>query len=137
MSSKKDAEPGATATELTQAEIVEALTRRTVDVPTPVGTLTLHAPDAEGLAEIRKVAFQSAQVPEKDREQRLVMGFSLAMMVVLCTCPHLHSMDDAARLIVATGGEMGELTQAAFSLCGMDKAVEAAIAKAGMIDDPT
>ena len=80
--------------------------------------IVLSIPSSDVLSEVRtvgaKMAASDGQISEEAMQQMAQLGVNV--MAACAGCTH----DEASRLIAVSGGENGDLMQAAFRLSGLD-----------------
>ena len=104
--------------QLNNFEAIEKLVTRETIVDCDGMKLRLQVPSLKDTVKVRQVAVGTDD--EQSNAELAVLALSLAAAAVnACLQDDRITEDIAARLVLSTGGERGELAQQAMSLCGL------------------
>ena len=100
----------------TQAEVIRDLITRERVVVVEGATLKLRVPDVAAAQAVRQ---QAIQLRDTDQGDEVAASLLLAGAAVAACVAGVDNSEDGARLVLVTGGEVGELAQTALTLCGL------------------
>ncbi len=116
-----------------QTDLIRNIISAERTVPVGDDVVKLTAPDIEAAKVVRR--FTMSLRDNDDDEALAVAGLETAAHAV-DACIAEIDLETATRLVLATGGEFGELAGAALDLCGLGSVMTKALA-AGEADRPT
>ena len=113
-----------------QAEVVRELIRRERVVTVDGTEIKLRPPQVAEAMAVRQLALDM-----RDEEDGAASGSLVMAGAAVAACVEGIDPDTGARLVLVSGGEMGELTQTALALCGLGATMLQV--EAGDADRPT
>ena len=111
-----------------QLAAIDRLVARTETVEIRGETLTLHAPAVNKAKRIRSVVFAMSE----EKSEEATMALKTASLAVAACLPGVTEKA-AESLVIAAGGEWGELSRKALDMCGLSRFVETAL-EGGAVD---
>ena len=103
---------------MSNQDVIAKLLAHTETVVTQYGELELRRPDLETMAWVREIGIRFADKTEQPSAADLELAATMTTKLV-ANCLQVDA-DVAQQLVMATGGDNGELAQAALRLAGLD-----------------
>ena len=116
----------------TQVNLIRKLLSRERVIKVGDDELRLSVPSVAAAIAVRQ---RTAELQDAKDDGVVAAGLKITTAAVAACIDGLKE-DDAARLVLATGGEFGDLAREAMSLCGLGSTLQRALAEGGA-DDPT